>query len=110
MGKTKKLSSIVDSPKAKKVLAIFDSKNMIHLAAELQEKDDLTTDDTARLLRVSKSTAFRYLNQFEDAGVVKCEWKVSKSSAPKAIKVFSLTEEGRQLLEELMETLFDTED
>ena len=109
MVKIKKLSSIVDSPDVKKFLAIFDNRNMTHLAAELQERKSLTPDEAARLLRVSKSTAFRYLNQFEDVGLVECSWEISRSSAPKANKVFSLTEDGKQLLEKLMDALSDNE-
>jgi DNA-binding PadR family transcriptional regulator len=110
MKDTKRLSALLDTPAIKKLLTLFDNQNTIRLAAELQEKSNLTTDYVTDLLRVSRSTAFRYLNQLEDAGIIECTWEVSRSSAPKAVKAFSLTEEGRLVIEALMEAITRTSD
>lgn len=78
---------------------MFDNQNTFRLAIELHENPGLTTEQVADFLRVSRSTAFRYLSQLENVGVIECKWEVSRSSAPKAVKSFSLTKEGRMLLE-----------
>ena len=102
MEKGHKLSKLLESPAVKELLTLFDNQNTIRLAAELIDTKTLTADEVANLLSVSRSTAFRYLNQLEDAGLVGWTWEVSRSSAPKAVKKFSLTERGKIIIDMLL--------
>ncbi len=110
MERIRKSSSLLGSPTIKKFLSLFENQSIFGLAMELHDNPGLTTKEVADLLRVSRSTAFRYLSELVSVDVVEFKWEVSSSSAPKAIKSFSLTKEGLFLIELLIKAIENSSD
>lgn len=98
----KKQSKTLPSGDMEHLLTLFDNKNAFRLATELYSEPNQTTAEISETLEVSKSTAFRYLNQLEDVGMVECKWEISRSSPPKAVKSFKLTKRGREVIDLLL--------
>lgn len=59
--------------------------------------EELIIKEVAKKLNIDRSMAFRYLEKLCDAGYLEFDYKMQESSPPKAIKIYKLKDEIKNL-------------